>query len=178
MQRLDVVHIEHDLIETGIDRLSELRLQVAGPDCADNSSRIIMRLLSFLNEIDRALLAESPVVDGGAWESTRMVNFHTNLARLSLKSRPEAELPVAAGTIFLQSFALADGSLCLKATINWKDSEAQSVIPVYGVPSLNWKLAASRIASIFLEGPPAAGTITTLHTEAEAPMESLAAVAG
>jgi hypothetical protein len=135
-----------------------------------------MRLLSFLSEIEHALLAESPVVDGGAWETTRMVNFHSHLARLTLKARPEAGLPVTAGTIFLQSFALADGSLCLKATLNWKDSEAQPVIPVYAVPTLNWKLAASRIASVFLEGPSMA-TVTTL-APAEHHLAPLVAVAG
>lgn len=136
-----------------------------------------MRLLSFLTEIERALLAESPAIDGGAWELTRMVNFHSHLARLSLTARPGAELPVTGGTIFLQSFALADGSLCLKATLNWRDSESQPVIPVYAVPSLNWKLAASRIAMAFLEGPVASASITTLHSEAESPLESLVAVA-
>lgn len=137
-----------------------------------------MRLLSFLTEIEKALLAESPMVEGGAWNLTRMVNFHSHLARLSLTGRPGAELPVTGGTIFLQSFALADGSLCLKATLNWRDSEAQSVIPVYAVPSLNWKLAASSIAMAFLEGPAATASITTLHSEAESPLESLVAVAG
>ncbi len=135
-----------------------------------------MRLLSFLNEIERALLAESPVVEGGAWESTRMVNFHSHLARLTLRARPEAELPVTGGTIFLQSFALADGSLCLKATLNWKDSEAQPVIPVYAVPSLNWKLAASRIASVFLEGPGVTAA-TTLPSSTDAQLEPLVAIA-
>ncbi len=134
-----------------------------------------MRLLSFLNDIENALLAESPIVEGGAWESTRMVNFHSHLARLSLKARPAAELPVTGGTIFLQSFALADGSLCLKATLNWKDSDAQPVIPVYAIPSLNWKLAASRIASAFLEGPTSA-SITTLQSETETHLEPLMAV--
>lgn len=135
-----------------------------------------MRLLSFLSEIERALLAESPVVDGGAWETTRMVNFHAQLARLSLTARAAAELPVSGGTIFLQSFALADGSLCLKATLNWRDSEAQPVIPVYAVPGLNWKLAASRIASTFLEGPTSA-SITTLTPATETNLEPLVAVA-
>jgi hypothetical protein len=136
-----------------------------------------MRLLSFISEIERALLAESPVVEGGAWESTRMVNFHSNLARLSLVARPAAELPVTGGEIFLQGFALADGSLCLKATLNWRQRDAQTVIPVYDVPGLNWKLAASRIASAFLEGPPAAA-ITTLPSAAEdARLEPLIAIA-
>jgi len=137
-----------------------------------------MRLLSFLTEIERSLLAESPMVEGGAWEITRMVNFHSHLARLSLTARPGAELPIAGGTIFLQSFALADGSLCLKATLNWKDGEAQSVISVYAVPSLNWKLAASGIASKFLEGPGALASITTLTHSDGAQLEPLVAVGG
>jgi hypothetical protein len=134
-----------------------------------------MRLLSFLTEIERALLSESPMIEGGAWEISRMVNFHSHLARLSLTARPEAELPITGGTVFLQSFALADGSLCLKATLNWKESEAQVVMPVYAVPSLNWNLAASGIASRFLEGPGTAASITTLNSEAESPLESLSA---
>ena len=134
-----------------------------------------MRLLSFLTEIERSLLAESPVVEGGAWETTRMINFHSHLARLTLRARPEAELPVTGGTIFLQCFALADGSLCLKATLNWKDSEAQPVIPVYDVPGLNWKLAASSIASKFLEGP----SITSVATiSQDANLEPLSAAVG
>jgi len=59
-----------------------------------------MRLLSFLSDIERALIAESPVVDGGAWITTRMVNFHQGLARLTLTARPGVELPNAGGTIF------------------------------------------------------------------------------
>lgn len=136
-----------------------------------------MRLLSFLSEIERALLAESPVVDGGAWECTRMVNFHAHLARLSLTARPSAELPITGGTIFLQSFALADGSLCLKATLNWRDSEAQPVIPVYAIPTLNWKLAASGIATTFLEGPSSASITTLTHASEGQHLEPLVAVA-
>jgi hypothetical protein len=115
-----------------------------------------MRLLSFLNDIERALLAESPVVDGGAWETSRIVNFHHGLARLTLAPRPAADLPFSPGTIFLQAFSLADGSQCVKANLNWKDSEALPIISVYSTPSTNWKLEASRIASTWLEGPPAA----------------------
>ncbi len=114
-----------------------------------------MRLLSFLTDIERAIVAESPVVEGGAWESTRMVNFEQGLARVTLAPRSPADLPLPGGTIFLQAFALADGSQCLKATLNWKDSAVTSSIAVYSKPSLNWKLEASRIASIWLEGPPA-----------------------
>lgn len=132
-----------------------------------------MRLLSFLSDVERALLAESPVVDGGAWESTRMVNFHQGLARLSLTPRAAAALPFPAGAIFLQAFSLADGSLCLKASLNWKGSDSFPVISVYSTPGTNWKLEASRIASTWLEGP-----ATALVTSAEREeMSSLTAVA-
>ena len=122
-----------------------------------------MRLLSFLTDIEKSLVAESPAVDGGAWETTRMINFHQGLARLTLTARPGAELPVEGGTIFLQSFALADGSLCLKASLNWKGSDAFSVIAVYSTPALNWKLEASRIASVWLEGPASAPAMTPVE---------------
>ncbi len=122
-----------------------------------------MRLLSFLSDIERAVLAESPVVDGGAWESTRMVNFHHNLARLSLKPRNTEEVPFPAGAIFLQAFALADGSLCLKASLNWMGSESFPVISVYSTPQTNWKLEAFRIASAWLEGP----AVIVTNAEAE-----------
>jgi hypothetical protein len=118
-----------------------------------------MRLLSFLSDIERALIAESPVVEGGAWESSRMINFHHGLARLTLNPRAAADLPMPGGAIFLQAFALADGSLCLKASLSWKGSEALPVIAVYSTPTLNWKLEASRIASTWLEGPPAQATV-------------------
>jgi len=119
-----------------------------------------MRLLSFLADIERALIAESPAVEGGAWESQRMVSFHHGLARLTLSPHQGVESP--GGSIFLQSFSLADGSLCLKASLNWKGSEAVQVVPVYSTPSLNWKLEASRIASTWLQGPPAISTPTAL----------------
>lgn len=134
-----------------------------------------MRLLSFLSDIEKALIAESPVVDGGAWESTRMVNFYQGMARLSLTPRPSADLPFPPGSIFLQSFVLADGSMCLKANLTWKGSDAFPVISVYSTPTLNWKLEASRIAMAWLEGPPAAAAVTTYESSE---LQPLAAIAG
>lgn len=133
-----------------------------------------MRLLSFLSDIEKALVAESPVVEGGAWETTRMVNFHHGLARLTLSPR-SSEVPFPGGTIFVQAFALADGSLCLKASLNWKGSDAFPVMAVYSTPNLNWKLEASKIASAWLEGPPAQATLSTSEQE---PLTPLVAVAG
>ena len=99
-----------------------------------------------------------------------MVNFHHGLARLTLTPRPAADLPFPGGAIFLQAFALADGSLCLKASLNWRGSEAFPIMSVYSTPTMNWKLEASRIASAWLEGPPA-----VTHTEEE--ISSLTAIA-
>ncbi len=132
-----------------------------------------MRLLSFITEIERALVAESPAVDGGAWETTRMVNFHHGLARLTLAARPGNELSVPGGTIFLQSFSLADGSLCMKASLNWKGSDALPVLAVYSTPTTHWKLEASRIATAWLEGP----TVTATANAVEE-LASLAMAAG
>lgn len=133
-----------------------------------------MRLLSFLSDIERAVIAESPVVDGGAWETTRMVNFQHGLARLTLTPRASDEFAMPGGAIFLQAFVLADGSLCLKASLNWKGSEAFPVIAVYSTPTMNWKLEASKIASAWLEGPPAQASIG--HVEEN--LRPLSAAAG
>ncbi len=137
-----------------------------------------MRLLSFLSDIERALIAESPMVDGGAWVTSRMVNFHQGLARLTLTPRPGVELPNQGGTIFAQAFVLADGSQCLKATLNWKGSEALPTISVYSTPATHWRLEASRIASAWLEGPPAVTTVTDLGSESPAAFTPLAAAVG
>lgn len=110
-----------------------------------------MRLLSFLSDIEKAVIAESPAVDGGAWTAARMVNFHHGLARLTLT--PCAGNDLCGGNISLQSYSLADGSVCLKAALNWDGSTASPTVSIFSTPKLNWKLEASRIGSLWLEGP-------------------------
>lgn len=122
-----------------------------------------MRLLSFLSDIERAINAESPAVEGGAWESTRMVNFEKGLGRLALTPKSPTDFPFPPGVIFLQAFTLADGSQCLKATLSWKGSDVTSAIAVYSTPTLNWNLEASRIGAAWLEGPPANATVATVE---------------
>jgi hypothetical protein len=122
-----------------------------------------MRLLSFLTQIEDALNAESPAIDGGAWETMRMVNYHHAIARLTISPRPGNELP--AGAVFVQSFALADGSVCLKASLNWKGRDVFPVFSVYSTPRLNWKLEASRIALAWLEGPSEVVTCSPIEVE-------------
>jgi len=131
-----------------------------------------MRLLSFLTDIEKAIVAESPMVDGGAWEATRMVNFQQGLGRLTLVNRAPAELPLPGGTIFLQAFALADGSQCLKATLSWNDSQITHAIPVYATPAVKWKVEASRIATMWMEGPPPAAKAADLPTQGLTPLSA------
>lgn len=120
-----------------------------------------MRLLSFLTEVERAILTESPVIDGGAWESSRMVNFQQRLGRIFLSGRSPATAPFPGGSIFIQAFVLADGSQCLKATLGWKDTACTSSLAVYSKPDLDWRTEASRVAAAWLEGPPVAAQDST-----------------
>jgi len=114
-----------------------------------------IRLLSFLTDIEQALLKESAANMGPTWETIRMVNYHHGLARMTLAPPKDAEAGGVGGTILLQSFLLADGSVCLKAILGWEGSAQPRVIAVYSKPQLNWKAEAMRIASLWLAGPAA-----------------------
>ncbi len=113
------------------------------------------RLLSFLTDIEQALRAETASNGVPAWEIGRMVNYHHGLARMTLVAPEGAEAVAPGGAIFLQSFLLADGTLCLKASLKWQGSDAFPVIAVYSKPQLDWKTKAAQIASAWLAGPPA-----------------------
>ncbi len=125
-----------------------------------------MRLLSFLTDVERAIRLEANAGEDAIWESTRIVNFKTGLGRLTLTLREE-DSGLPAGTVLLQYFALANGSFCLKATLNWEDSTASTLLSVYDTPTLNWKLEASRVATAWLAGPPAAAAEPTPALEEE-----------
>jgi hypothetical protein len=60
--------------------------------------------------------------------------------------------------------------------LNWKGSDAFPVIAVYSTPTLNWKLEASRIASAWLEGPPASSMVQQPH-EGSHDLQPLTAIA-
>ena len=112
-----------------------------------------MRLTVFLSDIERSLIAQSAVANNGAWETHRLVNVHYGLGRLTVTARPGREMRCSGGTIFLQSFVLADGSTCLKVSMNWNGSDSLPVFSIYPSMTLNWRLEASRIAALWLEGP-------------------------
>ena len=113
-----------------------------------------MRLLSFLTDIERAIRMEANADEGAIWDTARIVNFKTGLARLTLVAR-EADSGMPAGTVLAQHFKLANGSFCLKASLNWQGSDRGVILSVYDTPTLNWKLEASRIGTAWLAGPPA-----------------------
>ncbi len=131
-----------------------------------------MRLLSFLTDIERAIRVEANADEGAIWDSTRIVNFKTGLARLTLTSRePDSGFP--AGGVLIQHFGLANGSFCVKASLNWQGCEGSSALSVYETPLLNWKLEASRIATAWLAGPAA---ITSMDVTTADQPDRIAAV--
>lgn len=119
-----------------------------------------MRLLSFLTDVERAIRLEANAGDDAIWDSARIVNFKTGLGRLTLTLR-EADTGMPQGTVLVQHFALANGSFCLKAFLNWEGTSTGSMLSVYDTPALNWKLEANRIASAWLAGPTAVATLST-----------------
>lgn len=125
-----------------------------------------MRILSFLSDIEHALVAEASMAGLGSFEIFRMVNYHQGLGRMSLSERTAEGALEPKGDILLQSFSLADGSLCLKANLHWAGSEARTVMSVYSKPRMNWKAEAGMVASAWLSGPPA----VALTSESTAPL--------
>lgn len=115
-----------------------------------------MQLLSFLSEIGDALTKQSISDMGPTWDITRMVNYHHGLGRMNLTAPAGADDTQMRGAIFIQTYNLADGSLCLKANLSWQGSERFSTITVYSKPGLKWRTATAQIASSWLAGPPAA----------------------
>jgi hypothetical protein len=125
-----------------------------------------MRLLSFLTDIERAIRLETNADETAIWDTTRIVNFKTGLARLTLTLR-ETDTGLPQGTILVQHFALANGSFCLKASLNWNGSDSNPIVSVYDTPMLNWKLEAVRIGSAWLAGPPSEATTVTVSSDSE-----------
>ena len=125
-----------------------------------------MRLLSFLTDIERAIRLETNADETSIWETARIVNFKTGLARLTLAVR-EADSGMPQGSVLVQHFGLANGSFCLKASLSWEGSPANTIVSVYDTPLLNWKLEAVRIASSWLAGPPAEAMTVSMGSNGE-----------
>jgi len=122
------------------------------------STHMPTRLLSLLTIIEQVILAESPAPSEGSWDNSRMVNYQSGLARLTLGGRHADNATRPLGTVFMQAFDLADGSFCLKANICWTDGPgiAEVIHAIYEKPGMDWDGEARQIAAKWLAGPPAA----------------------
>jgi hypothetical protein len=112
-------------------------------------------MLSFLSDVERALAADDPAPDDGAWETSRTVNYHLGLARLTLNVRSASGL-APRGSVLLQGYQLADGTPCLKAALHWHGSEANQTRAIYTKPDINWTSEARKVAAEWMAGPPSA----------------------
>ena len=112
------------------------------------------RLLAFLAEIERSIRAGKPVPrQGAAWENLRSVNYRLGLARLALAARDPSGDLTPIGTVLLQSFKLADGNVCLKASLAWQEGASESSHSIYAKPEVEWEAEAIRTAAAWLSGP-------------------------
>lgn len=122
-----------------------------------------MRLLSFFNDIERAMLAKIPTPDGGAWANSRMVNVHSGLARMTIASGPTGQIPTPRGSILLQAYTLADGAFCLKANLSWHNNENSVSKSIYAKPGMSWQKAAEEVATLWMKGAPSGESEANLH---------------
>lgn len=116
-------------------------------------------LLSFLSDFERSLAADEPTPDDGVWETERVVNYRTGLARLQLAARVTGQPRKPRGAVLLQGFKLADGSACLKAQFSWAGTESTATHTLFAKPGCDWKSEARRLAAHWLAGPPAGAVI-------------------
>lgn len=128
------------------------------------------RLLSFLSDIERALAADDPSPEDGTWETSRSVNYHQGLARLTLGVRTATGLKPR-GSVLLQGYQLADGTPCLKAALSWYGTETGAVRAIFSKPDLDWTREARKVAAEWMAGPPA----DTAASEVAEPAELAAA---
>ncbi len=111
------------------------------------------RLLSFLSDLEHALMADDPAPLDGQWEASRTVNYHLGLARLNLNVRTATGL-VTRGAVLLQSYQLADGTPCLKAALSWVGTENNAARAIYSKPDTNWTSEARKVAAEWMAGVP------------------------
>ena len=114
------------------------------------------RLLSFISDFERALLADDPSPDEGTWLNERAVNYRTGLARVQLVVRLPDGQRKPRGTVLVQGFRLADGVGCLKAQLSWAGTETIGIHSIFSKPGCNWKSEARKLAANWMAGVPAA----------------------
>ncbi len=98
------------------------------------------RLLSFLNLVETTIQNEEPEVVA----KQRTVNYHKGLASLALSD---------GSSIHLQCFHLADGQICLKATIFWRNGGTPGQHSIYPTEeNYNWLTAAYHVMTAWKAG--------------------------
>lgn len=118
------------------------------------------RLLSFLTDVQNALLADDPApADGGTWACGRTVNYQSGLARLTLAVCLPSGGREDRGTVLLQSHALADGTPCLKAMLGWTGREDARGRSIFAKPDVDWRREARLVSAEWMAGPPARVTV-------------------
>ena len=123
------------------------------------------RLLSFISDFERALLADDPSPDEGSWKNERAVNYRTGLARVQLAVLlPDGQIKPR-GTVLIQGFRLADGVSCLKAQLSWAGTEATRTHPIFSKPGSNWKSEARKLAANWMAGVPAPVEVAVEHEQ-------------
>jgi hypothetical protein len=125
------------------------------------------RLLSFISDFERALLADDPSPDEGTWQNERAVNYRTGLARVNLGVRLPDGRRKARGIVLVQGFRLADGVGCIKAQLSWEGSATTASHAIFSKPGCNWKSEARKLAANWMAGVPAAPTETPAAIEDE-----------
>ena len=126
------------------------------------------RLLSFLSNFERAIVADDPSPDDGTWEAERTVNYRSGLARLMLGVKLSGRPRQPRGGVLLQGFKLADGAACLKLQFSWAGSEATTSHAIYDKPGCDWKYEARKLAAQWMAGPPVAAMIAAPAEEEHA----------
>jgi hypothetical protein len=119
------------------------------------------RLLSFLTDVENALAADDPTPSDGSWDTSRTINYHLGLARLTLGVRMAGQKTEVRGAILLQCYKLADGTPCLKAALTWTGNTATIVRSIYSKPDVSWTSEARKVGAEWLAGPPAASATPT-----------------
>lgn len=136
------------------------------------------RLLSFLSDFERALLADDPSPEEGSWQAERAVNYRTGLARLQLAVRLPDGQRKPRGSVLVQGFRLADGSGALKAQCAWAGCELTTTHAIFSKPGSNWQTEARRLAAQWMAGPPAVAPTTTLDAASDETIAEPAAATG
>lgn len=112
------------------------------------------RLLAFLADTESTIRAERPEPSSdSSWEMSRSVNYTLGIARLTLGTKSSSGERSSEGSILLQSYKLADGTICLRATVTWKDPSIETIHPIFAKPELRWSVEAELLASVWLAGP-------------------------